>query len=81
MYIASALTSATKPDFRLSMTGGPSEEITETIFHERSLSLKTSSKSLFTSTALVVVIVRGLEKKNFLYNVVFHIAREYDNLD
>jgi len=62
------------------VAGAPSEQTAETIFHERSLSLKKSPTSLFTSTALVVV-VRGLQNKQiFLNHVVFNIAHEYNKL-
>ena len=53
---ASDFTSAPKPECCPSMAGALSEQTAETIFHKRSLSLKKSSTSFFTSTALVVVI-------------------------
>lgn len=57
---AATFASAPKPEFCPSMAGAPSEQIAETISHERSLSLKTSFTSFFTSVALVV---RGLQNK------------------
>uniref|UniRef100_A0A0K2TBH2 Uncharacterized protein n=1 Tax=Lepeophtheirus salmonis TaxID=72036 RepID=A0A0K2TBH2_LEPSM len=63
---ASDFTSTPKPECRSSMTGAPSEQTAETIFHERLLYLKKSSTSFIVSTALIVD-VRGLQTNKCSY--------------